>query len=780
MPQSPFSDPIFSSQWYLINTGQRGGQSRLDLNVLPAWQMGFDGSGVRVAINDDGMDLTHPDLVANIDGASVFDTNRSTIGKGFSDASSKHGTVVGSIVGMAANGIGGVGIAYKSVLIPGLAVGASVDNAFANLFAANLAARADISVNSWGSDPAFAENFGATGSAEDQAWGAQLLRNATAGRNGLGMFIEVSAGNERGNRADASLSNFTGNKVVASVAAVDQFGVVTDYSTPGASNLVSAFGGVGSADQSMDVGFGIPSADIQSTAGYNKTSGTSGDYAYQNQGTSYSGPMVGAAAALMLQANPALGFRDISNILAATARQTDASNPTWVTTASSYWNLSGAHFSRDYGYGLIDIAAAVRLSQSWMGAAATVANWAKAEGSPSQVGLPIPDDSNSALTVTSRVAENVIIDRMEFDLNLTATAPSQLKAQITSPSGTTITLFDQPLTRPLKDGEPDTAVVETPWPSTFTIGAAAFMGETSAGNWTLTLKDMVKGTVASFNALTVRAWGSAVGVDDQYVFTEEFKGSKTLTDIAGTDTLNAAACTKQATLNLGPSATSTIAGGTVTLATDTLIENAIGGAGDDVITGNAANNLLRGNGGNDTLDGGAGIDTAIYSGTRSGYTVSATGSKCVVSALDLVNGEGRDNVLNVERLRFSDSSLALDTSGNAGEAAKIIGAALGKGGFANLPIVGVVLGFMDSGGNADVGAALLVQSGIMASLAGGADNQTLERFVLSNLGLITSPRLDSILSDQGQVAFFKAAVVGSENILNIDLVGLAKTGLAYV
>ena len=87
---------------------------------------------------------------------------------------------------------------------------------------------------------------------------------------------------------------------------------------------------------------------------------------------------------------------------------------------------------------------------------------------------------------------------------------------------------------------------------------------------------------------------------------------------------------------------------------------------------------------------------------------------------------------------------------------------------------------MDSGGNADVGAALLVQSGIMASLAGGADNQTLERFVLSNLGLTTSPRLDSILSDQGQVAFFKAAVVGSENILNIDLVGLAKTGLAYV
>ena len=42
------ADPLLASQWYLINTGQRGGSSRLDINVLPAWQAGFNGAGVVV------------------------------------------------------------------------------------------------------------------------------------------------------------------------------------------------------------------------------------------------------------------------------------------------------------------------------------------------------------------------------------------------------------------------------------------------------------------------------------------------------------------------------------------------------------------------------------------------------------------------------------------------------------------------------------------------------------------------------------------------------------
>jgi subtilisin-like proprotein convertase family protein len=252
--------------------------------------------------------------------------------------------------------------------------------------------------------------------------------------------------------------------------------------------------------------------------------------------------MVGAAAALILQANPQLGFRDVSAILAMTARQTDATNASWTTNGSQTWNLGGMHFSRDYGYGLLDVSAAVRLAQGWVGQAATTANWVSATSGPATAQTQaIPDDASSPLTVTAQVADSIRIDRMEFDLNLTALAPGQLKAEITSPSGTTVTLFDRPLTRALKDGAPDTSISETPWPGTFTIGSTAFLGESSKGTWTLKLTDLVTGTQATFNSLTVRAWGSTATADDQYVLTNEFKGSKTLTDSSGVDTLNAAA-----------------------------------------------------------------------------------------------------------------------------------------------------------------------------------------------------------------------------------------------
>ncbi|KAI9535456.1 Neuroendocrine convertase 2 [Dissostichus eleginoides] len=48
------SDPLFTKQWYLINTGQADGTPGLDLNVAEAWQLGYTGKGVTVAIMDDG------------------------------------------------------------------------------------------------------------------------------------------------------------------------------------------------------------------------------------------------------------------------------------------------------------------------------------------------------------------------------------------------------------------------------------------------------------------------------------------------------------------------------------------------------------------------------------------------------------------------------------------------------------------------------------------------------------------------------------------------------
>ena len=47
--------------WYL----NRGGH--LDMNVQDAWMQGVTGKGISVTILDDGIEKSHPDLIANYD-----------------------------------------------------------------------------------------------------------------------------------------------------------------------------------------------------------------------------------------------------------------------------------------------------------------------------------------------------------------------------------------------------------------------------------------------------------------------------------------------------------------------------------------------------------------------------------------------------------------------------------------------------------------------------------------------------------------------------------------
>lgn len=95
-----------------------------------------------------------------------------------------------------------------------------------------------------------------------------------------------------------------------------------------------------------------------------------------------------------------------------------------------------------------------------------------------------------------------------------------------------------------------------------------------------------------------------------------------------------------------------------------LIENAVGGAGHDVLTGNDAANTLKGGAGNDrltggkgndTLDGGTGTDTVVFKGLRANYGIStlADGSFQVT---DLRSGtpDGKDLVRGAEWFQFTD------------------------------------------------------------------------------------------------------------------------------
>jgi Ca2+-binding RTX toxin-like protein len=101
-----------------------------------------------------------------------------------------------------------------------------------------------------------------------------------------------------------------------------------------------------------------------------------------------------------------------------------------------------------------------------------------------------------------------------------------------------------------------------------------------------------------------------------------------------------------------------------------------GGNGIDTLSGDAGNDALAGGGGNDnldggdgddtltgglgidTLDGGDGVDTAVFSGARSGYTITPFGSTFQISGPD-----GLDFLANVEFAKFDDVTIALTSGG---------------------------------------------------------------------------------------------------------------------
>lgn len=94
--------------------------------------------------------------------------------------------------------------------------------------------------------------------------------------------------------------------------------------------------------------------------------------------------------------------------------------------------------------------------------------------------------------------------------------------------------------------------------------------------------------------------------------------------------------------------------GNIGIAPGVVIENAIGGSGNDTLIGNDADNRLTGGDGDDVLRGGAGTDTAVYSGAYADYAISTLGDVTTV-----VHAGGTDTLTGIEYLAFSDRTVAV-------------------------------------------------------------------------------------------------------------------------
>ena len=144
----------------------------------------------------------------------------------------------------------------------------------------------------------------------------------------------------------------------------------------------------------------------------------------------------------------------------------------------------------------------------------------------------------------------------------------------------------------------------------------------------------------------------------------EFRKPVTLTlfDSGGIDTINFSTDTDDQHVVLQPETASDVYGlvGNLVIARDTLIENYVAGAGDDIIVGNQADNVLEGSAGADDIDGQSGLDTAAYTGSSTAVTVNLTDGTATGG-----DAEG-DTFTSIENLTGSahDDTLTGDASNN--------------------------------------------------------------------------------------------------------------------
>ncbi|MFZ6658774.1 S8 family serine peptidase [Undibacterium sp. TJN19] len=674
------TDPYFQYQWYLFTT-------RTEL----AWAHAT-GKGVKIAIFDQGIDASNSDLTRNDNIALGVNAYSLTSGGSPVLSTDNHGTLVAGIIGAARDNKGIVGVAYDAQLIPiytSSAYGQKYLTETVNAF--TYAKSFDVLNNSWGYGNLLAQstNWAFLDNANDPNFAPafKALKDlATVGRHGLGTVVVQSAGNSYSVGDDTNLHNFQNSRYIITVGSTDYFGSDSNFSTTGASILVSAPGGAGYRDFNS-----IMTTDRSGAAGENLT-----DFAFSD-GTSFSAPIVSGIVALMLEVNPNLGYRDVQHILAYTARQTGDPSA-WANNGAKDWNGGGLRFesvTQSSGFGQVDALGAVRLAETWNTPAQTFANTKEVIASQT-VAQSIPDNDRTGINSTIVVSSNLTVERVDVTVNITHPFIGDLEITLHSPTGTASYLMYRPSKGSLSAFGSSQDNVH------FTFDTVLDMGEAASGTWTLNVRDLAAQSVGTFDSWSIDLIGHTTSNDHSFIYTSAFpdlvKTDPTRAVLSdpngGIDTINAAALSLDNRIDLSGATASILNGSALTIARDTVIQNAYGGGGDDVLianpkgsllygmdgydtlVGGIGNDTLVGGAGNDSIDGGAGFDTALYGNARSNYTITRNASGFTVK--DASGANGTDSLSNVERLNFSDASVALDINGIAGQAYRIYQAAFAR------------------------------------------------------------------------------------------------------
>ncbi len=452
-------DPLFDNQWHLLNTGQNDGTAGIDINVTNVWET-YQGSNIVIGIIDDGVLETHEDLSANANTALSYDyrNNDDNPTPGIGD---DHGTsCAGIAAGRGNNNKGISGVAPRAQLA-GLRINlGNSDDAKEAGALSHSNALIHIKSNSWGPS-----DDGETLEGPDTLTASALKTGAESGRNGKGTLFFWAGGNGQEAGDNANYDGYANSIYTLAIGAVDFDGIQSYYSEPGACLIVCA--------PSSGDSIGI------TTTSYD------GTYEHDFGGTSAATPLVAGVSALMLEANPNLGWRDVQEILMQSARKNDATDNDWIT------NSAGFHFNHKYGAGMVDAEASIALSETWdnLGAHTNTTQ------SHTDLNLAIPDYGEGILTNIFSFSEYFRIEHALLTMNVTHEYIGDLGISLLSPAGTESVLAADNY---------NSNTVSGIWSFT----TVRNWGENSAGVWTVLVYDTFEGDTGTIHDLTLTLYGT--------------------------------------------------------------------------------------------------------------------------------------------------------------------------------------------------------------------------------------------------------------------------------
>jgi len=293
------NDPLFSKQWSLLNVGQYAGTIGVDIHAPQAWDVTTGSRSIVVAVVDSGIDITHPDLAANIwtnpgeiQGNGIDDDHNGYVddihGWNFVDNTNLvtdvygHGTHVAGIIGAVGNN--GVGVAGVSPQVSLMALkfedSRGIGSTSTMLAALNYATL-------------MRRNHGINVVATNNSWETTIgysvvVENAIRAQGNAGITFVAAAGNDASN--NDALPRYPGNYRLPNVITVAAI-------TP--SNTLSAMSNYGS----KTVDLAAPGSLIQSTL-------PGGTYGFLS-GTSMAAPHVTGVVALLAAAKPGISVAEV-------------------------------------------------------------------------------------------------------------------------------------------------------------------------------------------------------------------------------------------------------------------------------------------------------------------------------------------------------------------------------------------------------------------------------------------------------------------------------------